>query len=430
MYSLRIRHAKQVVLVCNNKERLLTGESMKNLAILEGGLDRGVSIVVNNAGKIECVDSDDKVDQDYPNCTFEEEVDASGMCVVPGLIDGHTHPVWVGDRVHEFAMKLAGASYMDIHKTGGGIGFTVEHVRRATEEELYESLRERLLRMLRSGTTLVEVKSGYGLDVESEMKMLRVIEKAKKELPIEISSTFCGAHSVPKGSTPEEATDNVVNYQIPKLQELMKNEEINVDNIDVFCEKGVFGLDETRRILEAGKAAGLALNFHGDELHPMKAAELGAELGARAISHLEEVSDEGIQAMSAASVIAVLLPTTAYILRLKWPPARAMINSGVPVALGSDFNPNAFCLSMPLTMHLACVNLHMTMEESLVAATINAAASLGRSHTHGSLESGKVADMLVIDAPRWEHLVYQLGGHDNVIKFVIKNGKIVHRKPY
>lgn len=318
---------------------------------------------------------------------------------------------------------------MDIHKTGGGIGFTVQHVRRATEEELYETFRERLLRMLRSGTTLVEAKSGYGLDVESEMKMLRVIEKAKKELPIEISSTFCGAHSVPKGSTPEEATDNVINRQIPKLQELMKNEEINVDNIDVFCEKGVFGLDETRRILEAGKAAGLALNFHGDELHPMKAAELGAELGARAISHLEEISDEGIQAMSAASVIAVLLPTTAYILRLKCPPARAMIDSGVPVALGSDFNPNAFCLSMPLTMHLACVNLRMTMEESLVAATINAAASLGRSHTHGSLEPGKVADMLVIDAPRWEHLVYQLGGHDNVIKFVIKNGKIVHRKP-
>ncbi|KAL9959748.1 hypothetical protein ACROYT_G033103 [Oculina patagonica] len=403
---------------------------MKNLAILEGGQDRGVSIVVDNAGKIECIDFDDKVDLQYPKCTFKEEVDASGMCVIPGLIDGHTHPVWVGDRVHEFAMKLAGATYMDIHKAGGGIGFTVEHVRKATEEELYTSLRKWLLRMLRSGTTLVEAKSGYGLDVESEMKMLRVIEKAKKELPIEISSTFCGAHSVPKGSTPEEATNNVVNDQIPKLQELIKNKEITVDNIDVFCEKGVFGLEETRRILEAGKAAGLALNFHGDELHPMKAAELGAKLGARAISHLEEVSDEGIQAMSAASVTAVLLPTTAYILRLKCPPARAMIKSGVPVALGSDFNPNAFCLSMPLTMHLACVNLRMTMEESLAAATINAAASLGRSHTHGSLEPGKVADMLVIDAPRWEHLVYQLGGHDDVIKFVIKNGKIVHSRPH
>lgn len=430
MYKLRIRRAKQVVLVCKNRERILTGESMKNLAILEGGHDRGVSVVVDNAGKIELIAFDDKVDQEYTNCAFEEEIDACGMCVIPGLIDGHTHPVWVGDRVHEFAMKLAGATYMDVHKKGGGIGFTVKHVRKATEEELYMSLRKRLVRMLRSGTTLAEAKSGYGLDVESEMKMLRVLEKAKKELPIEISSTFCGAHSVPKGSTCEEATSNIINEQIPKLQEMMKNKEITVDNIDVFCEKGVFGIDETRRILEAGKAAGLSLNFHGDELHPMRAAELGAELGARAISHLEEVSEEGIQALAAASVIAVLLPTTAYILRLKCPPARAMIKSGVPVALGSDFNPNAFCLSMPLTMHLACVNLHMTMEECLTAATINAAASLGRSHTHGSLEPGKVADMLVIDAPRWEHLVYQLGGHDDVIKFVIKNGKIAHSRPY
>ncbi|PFX29485.1 putative imidazolonepropionase [Stylophora pistillata] len=403
---------------------------MKKLAIVEGTKDRGVSVVVDSAGKIECIDFDEKVDQAYHDHKFIEEIDASGMCVLPGLVDGHTHPVWVGDRVHEFAMKLAGATYMDIHKTGGGIGFTVEHVRRAAEEELYASLRERLLRMLRSGTTLVEAKSGYGLDVGSEMKMLRVLEKAKKELPIEISSTFCGAHSVPKGSTLEEATDNVINHQLPKLQELMKNKEILVDNIDVFCEKGVFGIDETKRILEAGKAAGLAINFHGDELHPMKAAELGAELKARAISHLEEVSDEGIQAMSAASVIAVLLPTTAYILRLKCPPARKMIESGVPVALGSDFNPNAFCLSMPLIMHLACVNLHMTMEEALTASTINAAASVGRSHTHGSLEPGKFADMLIINAPRWEHLVYQLGGHDDVIKFVIKNGKIVHSRSY
>lgn len=402
---------------------------MKKLAIVEGGEDGGVSIVVN-AGKIECIALDRIIDQKYENCTFVEEIDASGMCVLPGLVDGHTHPVWEGDRVHEFAMKLAGATYMDIHNAGGGIGFTVECVRKASEEELYTSLRKRLLRMLRSGTTLVEAKSGYGLEVESEMKMLRVIERAKKELPIEISSTFCGAHSVPKGSSPEEATNNVINCQIPKLQELMKNNELTVDNIDVFCEKGVFGVEDTRKILEAGKSAGLAINFHGDELHPMKAAELGAEVGARAISHLEEVSDKGILAMAAASVVAVLLPTTAYILRLKCPPARKMINAGVPVALGTDFNPNAFCLSMPLTMHLACVNLRMTMEESLVAATINAAASLGRAHSHGSLEPGKVADMLVIDAPRWEHLVYQLGGHDEIIKYVIKNGKIVYSRPH
>ncbi|KAK2571477.1 putative imidazolonepropionase [Acropora cervicornis] len=425
MYKLRIRHARQVVLVCNNRERILIGKSMRKLAIVEAGQEGGVSVVVNNAGKIECVDQDEIINQNYKNCSYEEEIDATGMCVLPGLIDGHTHPVWVGDRVHEFAMKLAGATYMDVHNAGGGIGYTVEHVRRASEEELYSSLRERLLRMLRTGTTLVEAKSGYGLDTESEMKMLRVIERAKKDLPIEISSTFCGAHSVPKGSSAEEATNNVINYQIPKLQELIQSQQLRVDNIDVFCEKGVFGLDDTRKILEAGKAIGLAVNFHGDELHPMKAAEVGA----RAISHLEEVSEDGIQGMAEASVIAVLLPTTAYILRLKCPPARKMIESGVPVALGSDFNPNAFCLSMPLTMHLACVNLRMTMEESLVAATLNAAASLGRSHTHGSLERGKMADMLVINAPRWEHLVYQLGGHDELIMFVIKKGSLVYKRP-
>ncbi|XP_015780717.1 PREDICTED: probable imidazolonepropionase [Acropora digitifera] len=374
MYKLRIRHARQVVLVCNNRERILIGKSMRKLAIVEAGQEGGVSVVVNNAGKIECIDQDEIINQNYKNCSYEEEINATGMCVLPGLIDGHTHPVWVGDRVHEFAMKLAGATYMDVHNAGGGIGYTVEHVRKASEEELYSSLRERLLRMLRTGTTLVEAKSGYGLDTESEMKMLRVIERAKKDLPIEISSTFCGAHSVPKGSTAEEATNDVINCQIPKLQELIQSQELRVDNIDVFCEKGVFGLDDTRKILEAGKAIGLAVNFHGDELHPMKAAE-------------------------------------------------------VIYALGSDFNPNAFCLSMPLTMHLACVNLRMTMEESLVAATLNAAASLGRSHTHGSLEPGKMADMLVINAPRWEHLVYQLGGHDELIMFVIKKGSLVYKRP-
>ncbi|XP_015771596.1 PREDICTED: probable imidazolonepropionase [Acropora digitifera] len=256
---------------------------------------------------------------------------------------------------------------MDVHNAGGGIGYTVEHVRKASEEELYSSLRERLLRMLRTGTTLVEAKSGYGLDTESEMKMLRVIERAKKDLPIEISSTFCGAHSVPKGSTAEEATNDVINCQIPKLQELIQSQELRVDNIDVFCEKGVFGLDDTRKILEAGKAIGLAVNFHGDELHPMKAAELGAEVGARAISHLEEVSEDGIQGMAKASVIAVLLPTTAYILRLKCPPARKMIESGVPVALGSDFNPNAFCLSMVRRVCICVLSVDWYISQKMVS---------------------------------------------------------------
>uniref|UniRef100_A0A8B9VG47 Probable imidazolonepropionase n=1 Tax=Anas zonorhyncha TaxID=75864 RepID=A0A8B9VG47_9AVES len=295
---------------------------------------------------------------------------------------------------------LAGASYMEIHQAGGGIHFTVEHTRKATEEELFNTFKHRLERMRRAGSTLVECKSGYGLNLETELKMLRVIERAKQSMDIGISSTYCGAHSVPKGKTATEAADDIINNHLPKLKELKLSGEMHVNNIDVFCEKGVFDLDSTRRILQAGKDIGLQINFHGDELHPMKSAELGAELGAQAISHLEEVSDEGIAAIARAKCAAVLLPTTAYMLRLKQPQARKMLNEGVIVALGSDFNPNAYCFSMPMVMHLACVNMKMSMNEALAAATINAAYALGKSDTHGSIEIGKQGDLVIINSSR------------------------------
>lgn len=223
-----------------------------------------------------------------------------------------------------------------------------------------------------------------------------------------------------------EAVDAIVNDQLPKLKEMMANGEFHIDNIDVFCEKGVFDLEATKTILQAGKELNLQLNFHGDELHPMQAAELGAELGAAAISHLEEVSDAGIAAMATAKSCAVLLPTTAYILRLKTPRARDMLDAGVIVALGSDFNPNAHCFSMPMVMHMACVTMRMSMAESLIAATINAAHALGRSTSHGSLEVGKEGNIIIINAPRWEHLIYQFGNHRDIIKYVITKGKIAH----
>ncbi|NXD00154.1 HUTI imidazolonepropionase, partial [Certhia familiaris] len=229
-----------------------------------------------------------------------------------------------------------------------------------------------------------------------------------------------------RGKTATEATDDIINNHLPKLKELKLSGEIHVNNIDVFCEKGVFDLESTRRILQAGKDIGLQINFHGDELHPMKSAELGAELGARAISHLEEVSDEGIVAMARAKCAAVLLPTTAYMLRLKQPQARKMLEEGVIVALGSDFNPNAYCFSMPMVMHLACVNMKMSMNEALAAATINAAYALGKSDTHGSLEVGKQGDLLIINSSRWEHLIYQFGGHEALINYVIVKGKVVY----
>ncbi|XP_006888629.1 PREDICTED: probable imidazolonepropionase [Elephantulus edwardii] len=422
-HCLLLENARQVVLVCARGERFLTRAAARSLAVLEGA-----SLVVGADGLIKAIGPADVIQRQFSEDTFEERIDCSGKCILPGLVDAHTHPVWAGERVHEFAMKLAGASYMDIHQAGGGINFTVECTRRASEEELFDSFQQRLLCMMRAGTTLVECKSGYGLELQTELKMLRVIARAQRELDVGISATYCGAHSVPKGKTATEAADDIVNVHLPKLKALNRSSEIHVDNIDVFCEKGVFDLDSTRRILQGGKDIGLQINFHGDELHPMKAAELGAELGAKAISHLEEVSDEGIAAMATARCAAVLLPTTAYMLRLSQPRARKMLDEGVIVALGSDFNPNAYCFSMPMVMHLACVNMKMSMPEALAAATINAAYALGKSDTHGSLEVGKQGDFVIINSSRWEHLIYQFGGHHEIIDYVIAKGKIIYKK--
>ncbi|GFN74919.1 imidazolonepropionase [Plakobranchus ocellatus] len=348
--------------------------------------------------------------------------------MLTGLVDAHTHPVWAGDRVHEFAMKLAGATYMDIHQMGGGIHFTVNNTCSANEETLLSSLLTRLRQMNQSGTTLVECKSGYGLDLENEVKMLRVIEQARTRVPLEISSTYCGAHAVPKNKTAEEATKDILESHIPHIKSLMSSGLLRVDNVDVFCEVGVFDVAQSRAILQVGKDAGMQINFHGEELNRLHSAEMGAELGAHAISHLEEVSPAGITAMARSGTVAVALPTTAYMLRLRPPPVRDMIQQGVAVALGSDFNPNAHCLAMPIVMNLACVMLHMSMQEALAAATINSAQALGQSSMHGSLEKGKWGNLLLLDAPTWEHLVYQLGCHTNVISAVVFKGEVIHEK--
>ncbi|KAF3859341.1 hypothetical protein F7725_021740 [Dissostichus mawsoni] len=322
-YRLLVKNAKQVVLICNNGEKFMTKHEILNLCVIENG-----SIVIGRVG----------------GCSHSS----------PGgrLLHGRA-PGGGGDPLHGGAHPGCGPP------------------------ELLSSLSSRLLRMQRAGTTLVECKSGYGLDLHTELKMLQVIEEARNTLPINISSTYCGAHAV------------------PKLKEQMSAGTLRVDNIDVFCEEGVFDLSSTRRILQAGKDLGLNINFHGDELHPMNSAQLGAELGASAISHLEE------------------------------PRARDMLEAGVIVALGSDFNPNAYCCSMPIVMHLACVNMRMSMPEALAAATINAAYALGCSHTHGSLEVNKHGDLLVLNTTRWEHLIYQLGGHQELIRYVIIKGNIV-----
>jgi len=291
--KLLVKGIGQLVSVCEG-QNFLAGKEMANIKIKDGCL----AVAVDNNGKIAMVGTQKEVTERYNEKTFSDIIDAGGNAVIPGLVDGHTHPVWAGDRVHEFAMKLAGATYMEVHAAGGGIHFTVERTREASEADLVELLVSRLKRMLKAGTTTVECKSGYGLDTETEMKMLRVLEAAKSLVAIEISSTFCGAHAVPRGSDMNKAAEHVINKQLPAVMEEVKAGNLNVENIDVFCEKGVFELEQSKKILEAGRQAGLRLNFHGDELHPLGGADMGADLKAEAISHLEEINDAGMEAMS------------------------------------------------------------------------------------------------------------------------------------
>lgn len=346
-------------------------------------------------------------------------MDGSEYCILPGFIDGHTHPVWSGSRVNEFSMKLDGASYMDIHAAGGGIHATVRATSASSKAELSTLLHDRLDRMLRLGTTTVEAKSGYGLCLEEEMKLLEVLHEV--EHPVDVIATYLGAHAIPEGSTPSEAVQDIVEVQIPALIQAQAQNRISPQFIDVFCERGVFNQDETRQILEAGKSVGWGINFHGDELHCMHSGALGAQIGATAISHLEQLAPEDILQMR--DIVAVLLPTTKYFLNLPAPPARALITQIVAVSLASDFNPNAHCLSLPLPMHLGCVMFHLTMNEALAGVTINAAASINQSQDIVSLEVGKWADLVLVRAPQWEHVIYELG--DPPIAAVVKRGEVV-----
>ena len=237
---------------------------------------------------------------------------------------------------------------------------------------------------------------------------------------IEISSTFCGAHSIPEGKSEKEAMNDVIENQIPAVVDCIKKGEIKVDNIDVFCEKGVFELESSRSILLEGKKNNMNINFHAEELNYIGGVEMGVSIGAHAISHLEQISDDGIKQMAENDCVAVILPTTAHILKLKHPPVRKLLKDGVIVALGTDFNPNAHCISMLTVMNLACVLFRMSMEEALVAGTLNAAASLKKSDMHGSIEVGKFGNLVIFDAPCWEHIIYQMNASELISHVVIK----------
>jgi imidazolonepropionase len=323
-------------------------------------------------------------------------VDGRGRSLVPGFVDPHTHVVFAGDRRDELRRRLAGVAYADIAAAGGGILSTVRATREASEELLAAETLVRLQEMLRCGTTTAESKSGYGLDTETELRMLRVNQRLASMQPIELVSTFIGAHEVPPEYRGRQAdyVRLVIDDMIPAAAPL-------AEWCDVFCDRGFFTPEESEAILAAGAAAGMKLRLHADELAASGGSQLAARCGARSADHLVQVPPDGIRAMAEAGVMATLLPCAAFHLKLgRFAPARDFIAAGVPVALATDVNPGGgFSPSMPFAMALACFGMNMTFEEALVASTINAAASLDRHDRVGSLEAGKQFDAVLIDGP-------------------------------
>jgi imidazolonepropionase len=347
-------------------------------------------------------------------------VNAFGCTVLPGFVDPHTHAVFAGDRRHELQRRLAGATYAEIAASGGGIVATVEATRRASVDDLVGAALPRLADMLRSGTTTCEVKSGYGLSPESELRMLRAIRRLATEQPIDIVATFLGAHEVTNEYRSRRADylSIVIEEMIPRVA----NERL-AEWCDVFCETGVFTPEESEAILRAGLAAGLGARIHADELEASGGSLVAARVGARSADHLIFVPPDGIDAMRRAGVVATLLPAAAFFLKLgRFAPARALIEAGVAVALATDVNPGGgFSPSMPFVIALACFGMGMTLEEAVIGATINAAYALDRHEQVGSLEAGKWMDAVVVQG----ELADLLRVNAPVVRQVIKRGEVV-----
>lgn len=381
--------------------------------------------ILNNAGvlcengKISWVGEMKDWDRTLPESL--NEVDASGKVVLPGFVDSHTHMMFAGNRAYEFALRSQGATYQQIAEAGGGILNTITHVRAASKKELKKQTLRYLNAMMKHGTTTVEIKSGYGLDFDSEVKMLEAINELKDEEMMTVVPTFIGAHAFPP-----EYKQNRKAYVELILEKMIPHvgKKKLAAFCDVFCEKGYFETEDAERILNEGRKWGMAPKIHAEELNPLGGAELAARVGAVSADHLEHIADQGITALRETGVVATLLPGVSFFLNHGYAPARKLIDSGVAVAIASDFNPGScMSFSMPMMMTIACTQMRMTPEEALVACTLNGAAALNMSSTIGSIEVGKNADLLVADIPDWKYLAYHFG--TNHIVGTIKNGTIL-----
>jgi imidazolonepropionase len=367
--------------------------------------------------RIFAVGPPEEVLRKIPSVRDHESVDGRGKVALPGLIDCHTHPAFLGDRVAEFELRASGAAYEEIHASGGGIRSTVAATRAGSEGDLRSSVERHLGWMLEHGTTTAEAKSGYGLDRETELKSLRAIQDAGRDSPVDVYPTFLGAHTVP----PE--FDSAAQYVEFVLHEVLPEAASLARSADVFLERGSFEAPEARRYLEACREYGLALRLHADQFSERGAIPLAVELGARSVDHLEASGERGARLLAKSDVAAVLLPACGLFLDLPHPPARLLADEGAMLALATDFNPgSSFCESLPLVMNLACTRLGLSPAEALCACTANAAHVLGAGDI-GRLAPGYRADALLLDAPDWRYLAYHLGGDRFAAK--IKSGRVL-----
>lgn len=396
MNSLTVLHASQLVTLAGPK-RPRVGSELSELAVVRDGgmlVRDGVIVAIGSSAEIE------------KNSGDSEIIDAGRRVVLPGFVDAHMHPVFAGDRLDDFERRARGETYEQIAAAGGGIWSTVERTRAASETELFDQARKHTNWFLRCATTTVEAKSGYGLTLDDELKILRVIRRLSEETPIEFVPTFLGAHAVPRECRADQYVDLVINEMLPRIAS-----EKLAEFCDVFCERDYFDIEQSRRILTAAKTHGLGLRIHADQLTNSGAAQLGAELKATTADHLEKTDEDGIAAMKTSGVQPVLLPGSAYALGSTcYPRARRMIEAGLGVVIATDFNPGSSpSPSMPMMLSLACTQMKMSPAEAITASTINAAHSLNRGDNIGSLEQGKLANFSVLDCPDYREIAYWFG---------------------
>jgi len=412
--NLIVKNASQVVTCSGFKAKL--GKEMSDLGVIENGC------VIIEKGIIKTVGKSRELLKDFNTDGFEI-IDASDKAVLPGFVDSHTHFVFGGYRPDEFAWRLRGDSYMDIMKRGGGIANSVKATREASKRSLVELGLKRLDSMLAFGVTTVEGKSGYGLNLETEIKQLEVIKELKDGHPMDIAATFLGAHSTPLEFKGRE--DDFIDFIMDMLPRIAQ--ENLAEFCDIFCEKNIFSLEQSRRLLTRAKKLGLKVKLHADEIVQLGGAELAAELGAVSADHLLKASDQGIREMAKKGVVATLLPGTAFSLKESYARGRYMIDHGCAVALATDFNPGScFSNSIPLLFALSTLYMNMSCEEAITALTINGAAAMDRARTTGSIDKGKQGDLVILEHPSYRFLPYNVGV--NIVETVVKNGRTVFSK--